>query len=212
MNYFHSLDLVAFYAQCKRNPMLPNSYMTSIYDEVLQYLKQLDATTLQALNRLFRYERHPANTILQHANDTITKLWLIRKGILCCKMDHPTRELIYCFHFEGELIGHYFNYLRGSTNETSLETITDIEAWSVNIEALLALHYHDRALDRLFDCFIAAKHEWIENFTLKKEKMHAEELYVSLMNDHPLYFKLLPLHLIAAYMGITPNSLSRILG
>ncbi len=204
------LNLITFYQQCLHNAMLPKSYMTSIYKEVIDQLQQLDPSTLEALHGLFRFECHPAATVLQCANDTITKLWLIRKGILSCQIDHPTRNLIYCFHFEGELVGHYINHIRSTLNSMSIESITEIECWSVNMDALIALRQKDSKLDALVECFVAAKYEWAETFNNKKIKSSAEELYRWLQLEYPLYFNLIPLQHIASYMGITASTLSHI--
>ena len=170
----------------------------------------LDEATRQALTNLFHFEQHRAESVLQRAHQPITKLWLMQSGIVCCKATTSTKYNIDCFHFKGELIGHFNSYLQNTTYPMSLEVIRDVSCWSIDIATLLAFRDENPAIAPFFESFMSAKNHWIDDFRYNRRIRQAEPFYQWLLDNYPLYIELIPLKEIAACMDITQSHLSHL--
>jgi CRP-like cAMP-binding protein len=114
------------------------------------------------------------------------------------------------FAFEGEWIGDYESFLLQSPSPDFIEAIEDTELFTLSYADMQALYQYSQRFER-FGRIIA------ENLFISTAKNNrnlltqsAEDRYLELLNTQPRIFERLPQHLIASYLGIQPQSLSRI--
>ncbi|GAA3988312.1 Crp/Fnr family transcriptional regulator [Mucilaginibacter dorajii] len=114
------------------------------------------------------------------------------------------------FAFEGEWIGDYESFLLQAPSPDFIEAIEDTELFTLSYADMQALYSHSQRFER-FGRLIAER-LFIDtarnNRNLKMQS--AEDRYLELLNTQPRIFERLPQHLIASYLGIQPQSLSRI--
>ncbi|WP_153797579.1 Crp/Fnr family transcriptional regulator [Foetidibacter luteolus] len=119
-------------------------------------------------------------------------------------------EVTTFFSFENQWTGAYTSYTNRTPAGITIEAMEDAE--------VLALHYDD--LQQLYQ-----KHRSAERFgrlmaeylvSCLEDRMHSlllktpEERYLKTLTDHSIYFERVPQHYIASYLGVAPESLSRI--
>lgn len=114
------------------------------------------------------------------------------------------------FAFEGEWIGDYESFLLQAPSADFIEAVEDCELFTLSYADMQALYQHSQRFER-FGRLIA------EQLFIKAAKQNrnvmtrsAEERYQELLSTQPHIFERLPQHLIASYLGIQPQSLSRI--
>jgi CRP-like cAMP-binding protein len=114
------------------------------------------------------------------------------------------------FAFEGEWIGDYESFLLQTPSPDFIEALEDCELFTLSYADMQALYNHSQRFER-FGRMIAER-LFIDtarnNRNLKMQS--AEDRYLDLLTKQPHIFERLPQHLIASYLGIQPQSLSRI--
>ncbi|GAA4406561.1 Crp/Fnr family transcriptional regulator [Nibrella viscosa] len=114
------------------------------------------------------------------------------------------------FFFEGSWIGDYQSFLTGRPSIQYFDALED--------SALLVMQYHD--LQKLYTelpKFERFGRVLAENVVIGSQRRTAsllfdtpEERYLKLIQERPKVVERIPLHHIASYLGIKPESLSRI--
>jgi CRP-like cAMP-binding protein len=114
------------------------------------------------------------------------------------------------FAFEGEWIGDYESFLLQTPSPDFIEALEDCELFTLSYADMQALYQHSQRFER-FGRIIAEK-LFIDVAKSKRNLMiqSAEDRYLELLATQPHIFERLPQHLIASYLGIQPQSLSRI--
>jgi CRP-like cAMP-binding protein len=114
------------------------------------------------------------------------------------------------FAFEGEWIGDYESFLFHTPSSDFIEALEDCELFTLSYADMQALYNHSQRFERFGR--IIAERLFIDtaknNRNLKLQS--AEDRYLELLTKQPHIFERLPQHLIASYLGIQPQSLSRI--
>jgi len=114
------------------------------------------------------------------------------------------------FAFEGEWLGDYESFLLRIPSADFIEALEDSELFTLSYADMQALYQQSQRFERFGRLiaerlFIGAAKS---NRNLKMQS--AEDRYLELLTNQPHIFERLPQHLIASYLGIQPQSLSRI--
>jgi CRP-like cAMP-binding protein len=114
------------------------------------------------------------------------------------------------FAFEGEWLGDYESFLQQTVSDCYIEALEDSQLFTLNYADMQALYGHSQRFER-FGRLIAEK-LFIKTARSKRNLMvqSAEDRYLDLLTSQPHILERLPQHLIASYLGIQPQSLSRI--
>ena len=124
--------------------------------------------------------------------------------------ENKEKEITFGFCFNNEFVSAYDSFLTQSASLYELETLTDVEMWSMSYEDLQEVYKKTTigntigrlSSERLF--LIKSKREQ----SLLNET--AEKRYLNLFDERPKLIKEIPLKYIASYIGVTAQALSRI--
>jgi CRP-like cAMP-binding protein len=114
------------------------------------------------------------------------------------------------FSFENNWVSAYSNFLNRTPSFISIEAMEDSELLVMNYDQLQQLYKRHGSVER-FGRLMA---EYL--VTCLDERMHSlllkspEERYLKVLTDSRIYFERVPQHYVASYLGIAPESLSRI--
>lgn len=124
------------------------------------------------------------------------------KGVKC---DHTIG-----FAFEGEWLGDYESFLLQKPSGCQIEALEDCEVYTLSYPDMQALYEHSQRFERFGR--IVAERLFLATAKSKSSLLiqTAKERYIALLTSQPQIFERLPQHLIASYLGIQPQSLSRI--
>ena len=114
------------------------------------------------------------------------------------------------FAFEGEWLGDYESFLLQTPSDHFIEALEDCELFALSYPDMQALYGQNQRFERFGR--IIAENLFIHAAKSRRNLMiqSAEDRYLDLLTGQPQIFERLPQHLIASYLGIQPQSLSRI--
>jgi len=120
------------------------------------------------------------------------------------------RELTFAFAFENSFFSGYDSFLSQTPADYRIEALADCEVWQISFEDL-NLIYDTTKMGNLIGRKVA---ESLYAAKMKRElsllKDSAKERYLDLLRHQPHLYKLIPLKYLASYIGVRPQSLSRI--
>jgi CRP-like cAMP-binding protein len=137
----------------------------------------------------------------------------VEKGILrTYTVDDKGNEPILQFSMEGWWAGDLYSFLTEEPSQYNIEALEDCElllitkpSWNTLLEKIPAFERYFRIL--IQNSLIATQRRLMGSMSES-----AEEKYTKLINNFPGCLQRIPQHMIASYLGITPETLSRIRG
>jgi CRP/FNR family transcriptional regulator, anaerobic regulatory protein len=145
------------------------------------------------------------------AGDTCLNIAYINKGCLRRYIiDEHEKETIINFALEDYWIGDLESFMNQKPSIFYVQALENSELLLISRENFFRANkelpkfkqFHDNKVQR--NHYNTLKRLSIANSATPEEK------YISLMNEQPQLFQRIPLHYIAAYLGIEPESLSRL--
>ncbi len=134
----------------------------------------------------------------------------VEKGLLrSYKADDKGNEHILQFALEGWWMGDLFSFLTNETSLYNIEALEDAElllitkpSWDLLLEKVPAFERYFRVL--IQNNLINTQRRLMGSFTET-----AEEKYKKLLREFPDILQRVPQHMIASYLGVTRETLSR---
>ncbi|MCF6308414.1 MAG: cyclic nucleotide-binding domain-containing protein [Flavobacteriaceae bacterium] len=135
----------------------------------------------------------------------------IEKGIV--RVFIPKEEednITFGFSFQNEFISAYDSFLMQSPSQYQLETLAETSLLSISYSDLQEV-YRKTKIGNLIGRLVAERLFILKsNRALSLLNDSAEQRYLNLFTERPNLIKEIPLKYIASYIGVTPQSLSRI--
>lgn len=162
-----------------------------------------DPAALGRLLDAMRLRAVAAGETLHRAGEPMTVVWLIRTGVF---RYHYLREGV-------ERTGQFFseNMLFGAGGELySFDAVTEGTVLAIPLAALNRAYDEDHAIERFGRLSAEQGFAGVRRRAANLLQLSAEERYELLVRDRPEVARAVPLHVIASYLGVTPEALSRI--
>lgn len=152
----------------------------------------------------------PKGGHLLKAGEVCPYVAFINKGHLRSYCLVKGEEVTYNFWFEGNFITDYSSFLTRQPSIETHEALDDVEVITVSYDDMQDLYKQFPGWDK-FGRLIA---EFIIIGIAERNRamlfLSPEEQYLNLMKTRPKVFANVPQHYIASYLGLRPESLSRI--
>jgi CRP-like cAMP-binding protein len=145
------------------------------------------------------------------AGDVCTNIGYVNKGCLRRYIiDNHSKEVILNFAIEDYWIGDLESLIFQKPTVYFIQALEDSELLLLSRNNLFLASEELPKFKKFHDDKIQRNHY----YTLKRlsiaKSATPEEKYLSLMKEKPQFFERIPLHYIASYLGIEPESLSRL--
>jgi len=120
------------------------------------------------------------------------------------------KEINVEFFFENDFVASYQSFIRQAKSKYYIQALSDCELVTISHSALQNA-YANSPYWQKFGRIIAEK-----VFSLAEQRTegflfcNAEERYLNLLQNRPIFLEKIPLYHIASYLGIEPESLSRL--
>ncbi|MEO7120927.1 MAG: Crp/Fnr family transcriptional regulator [Ginsengibacter sp.] len=137
----------------------------------------------------------------------------VSKGLLrSYTVDEKGNEHILQFAFEGWWMGDLYSFLTDEPSSFNMEALEACELLLITKPSWELLLNKIPAFERYFRILIQNNLIATQKRLMGSLSKSAEEKYVNLINTFPGCLQRVPQHMIASYLGITPETLSRIRG
>lgn len=161
------------------------------------------------VSKLQRVE-FPKKSVILEKGKTEKYLSFVEKGIVRFNIPKLDYDLTFAFVFDNAFVSAYDSFLTQQPSLYNVEAISDCVLWRISFEDLNTIYENSRIGDRI-------GRKVAENIYLKKMKREislledtAKTRYLDLMREQPELIQHILLKYLASYIGIRPQSLSRI--
>ncbi|QRR02421.1 Crp/Fnr family transcriptional regulator [Dyadobacter sandarakinus] len=171
----------------------------------------LSAHDKEAIQTFFVPRRLRKRQYLLQEGDVCRHLAFIAKGLLrTYHVDSRGDEHMSVFGWEGWWLSDFNSFLTGAQSVFNIDAIEDSELLMISREDYEALTLAVPVMDRYFRILYQNSIVTKEKRLMSSISHSAEEKYVALMSSNPKMIQRVPQNLIASYLGIAPETLSRI--
>jgi CRP-like cAMP-binding protein len=176
------------------------------YNFVLKANYQTEEDIPFSLNKLsFR-----KGDIITQYGQTESQVYFINEGIVEMNIRSYVQEKVVDFFFENEMFCALTSFIIQIPSDVQITALTDCQMEMVHREELMKAYEHSLEANKFGR--IITEHGYIRKSNREKDFLSktAEERYFEMFNSHAQYLSQIPVNKIARYLGIHPESLSRI--
>jgi CRP-like cAMP-binding protein len=138
-------------------------------------------------------------------------LAFVEKGVLrSYNVDSKGVEHIIHFAMEGWWMGDIYSFLSGEPSGYNIDAIEDAELLMITLDGFEQMMVKVPRMERYFRILFQNNIISKERRLISSISYSAEEKYLRLVESSPELLQRIPLNLVASYLGITPETLSRI--
>jgi len=171
----------------------------------------IDDELLNKVIGCFNYMKVPRKALLQEAGITAAKLFFLHEGFV--RFFHTKEdgtEVTSDFYFAPGFITSFTSFIEQKTAVVNIQAMVKMELLFINYKDLQQLYDQEHKIERLGRLITEQVFITSEKHLLSFLNEPPLERYSWLLREYPEYVKNIPLHYLASYLGITPESLSRI--
>ncbi len=182
---------------------------------MINFLKKQGLTEAQIVELLGNSETLylKKRTILLKEKDIGRQVYFVKSGILRAGIhEEETKDWTHFFYSSEGLMwaGLSSNALLQKPSDYFIEVLEDAEVIAFDLNYLRQLRSTSRAWSRFFNCQLMTVFDYLENRNLNQLKYSPEKRYLAFIDTYPKIAQSIPQHYIANYIGVVPESLSRI--
>lgn len=183
--------------------------MQSLFDYV-SVIQELSPDSMKNLTEISEFQEFRKGSTVQPIGHTCRTIYFVQRGALRVYYFKDSHEITESFEFENNFVARAESLFTGEPSRKAIEAIEDSEVIAINTVKLFALYDTHRDIERLFRKMIEKAYVKTVNRIEDLQFHTAAERYAELQSEHPDVLLRVPLKMIASYLGITPESLSRI--
>ena len=174
-----------------------------------QFLELSDKDWLAISSKLTRVE-FPKKTLILKRGQVENYVSFIEEGIVRYYIPKENKELTFELTFANDFVGAYDSFLTRLPSVYHVETIAKTILWRISYDDVQTLFSEMEAGNLMGR--LASEKLYLEKAKREFSFLNdtAEQRYLNLFTEQPELIKKIPLQYIAAYIGITPQALSRI--
>lgn len=175
----------------------------------IQRVFHASSDELEALEKAMHVVHLEKNDFFLKENEICKSIAFLEKGSMRLFYESPDKEVCNDFLFENSVIGSFASFLAQSPSIVNIAAIEKCELLQLEYEDVLKLTQKYYSLRKLADSIIQDQFARAERREAALLRYSPEERFRNLLEEHPKIFKRIPLHFVASYLGITPETLSR---
>ncbi|WP_108803195.1 Crp/Fnr family transcriptional regulator [Aquimarina sp. Aq107] len=149
-------------------------------------------------------------SVFTHFEQLEKKVYFLNEGIVQVEIKSKSEIKILDFFFKNSFFASYSSLLSNSPSDVCITAFTDCEVEIIEYQDLMAAYDSSLLANKLGR--IETEKLYLRKVQREKELLTktAEERYILLLSNHPQIIEQIPIKDISKYLGIQPESLSRI--
>jgi CRP-like cAMP-binding protein len=177
------------------------------YQRLLPEMKEEDWFALQ---EKLTFEHLKKGAFLTRAGDICRNVTFINRGLLRMFYVVDGKEVCVGFAPENEYIAQYDSFLTRQPSSGNIDALEDSEVVNLSFDAMQALYRSHPVFERFGRKIAEMLFLLISSQTNRLLTLTPEERYQHLIQNQSYILQRVPQYMIASYIGITPEHLSRI--
>ncbi len=191
-----------------------NYYLANMYEQLKKSISQkvvLSNEEFELCKTFFIPKKIRKKQTLLLEGDVCTYNAFVEKGILrSYSTDEKGNENVMQFAFDGWWITDLSSFLTGGNSTYTIEAIEDSELLLLTTAAREALMDAVPAFERYQRLLLQNAYIALQSRVNGALTATAEEKYLKLTASYPEIISRIPQHMVASYLGLTPETLSRV--
>lgn len=177
---------------------------------VMQRVSPIEPEAIEAMLDVLSPREVKKGEIIWNPGEICRHILFINTGAIRYFYNKDNKEINGQFFFENEFFTHYYSFISREPMDFTTEALEDCSLLLMSRSGIYDLYDRFKSFERLGR--LIAEQNFISLHTTRVD-LHTkkpEELYLDLLKNRPMVLQRVPLYMIASYMGITPEHLSRI--
>jgi len=188
-------------------------YKKFIYQHV-----PFNSTEWELLKTLSRVEYFKKGEIIHHSGRVFDKIYFINNGLIRAYLiDAEAKDFTWNLFFNdknSEMTNVYVvdfeSFVNKSESKITFEVLEDCQLISTTYDNLSLFYDKSKTSERFGRIMAELAYSSVHNSVINKFTKTAQERYEDLIKNSPYLLEKVPQYHIASFLGITPQSLSRI--
>ena len=185
-----------------------------MYEKLIENLSRytkLEGEEIQLIRSRFSIKRFRKHQFILQEGDIARYETFIVKGLTrTYELDEKGEEHIIQFGLEDWWVGDLYSFLTQTPSQFNIDCIEDTDVLRISKEQLDQLYIEVPKLERHFRILIQNAFISSTKRISSTLRLSASERYAEFVKNYPQIEQRVPNHQIASYLGIKPQSLSRI--
>ena len=174
-------------------------------------LTPLSDVEFQKIKTFFMPKKLRKRQFLVQADEECKYLAFVDRGILrSYTVDSKGIEHVVQFAFEGWWISDLYGFFTGEPSTYNIDVIENSEVLILTHTNMEKMFVEVPKLERFFRILIQNSYIALQRRMAGTLTLSAEERYMKLLDQSPDIATKIPQHMVASYLGVTPETLSRI--
>ncbi len=185
--------------------------MFDLFRKHIEKRTHLSDADFEVVKTYFVPKKFRKKQFLLHEGDVCRHIGFVNSGCLReYTIDNKGTEHIIQFAIEDWWVSDLNSFLSGEPAEFNIDALQDSEILLLEKSARHNLLNECPKMERFFRILIESNHVANHKRIANSLSASAEERYLKFIKTYPELFEQIPQNHIASYLGITPQSLSRI--
>jgi CRP/FNR family transcriptional regulator, anaerobic regulatory protein len=177
------------------------------YQSLVPELKEHD---WQSLEQAFTFQYVKKGDFLTRSGEVCNQVSFINKGLLRMFYVVDGREISTAFVPEGNYLAQYDSFLTRQPSTGNIDALEDCELINLSYEKVQTL-YREKPVFQVFGRKVAELlFIMVSSQSNSLLTQTPEERYKAVLEEEPFIVQRVPQYMIASYIGITPEHLSRL--
>lgn len=164
-----------------------------------------------AIAAFFTFKKIRKKQFILEEGDICMHLSFVNKGLIkSYRLDEKGNEHISLFGWEGWWISDFNSYINQQSATLYIDAVEDTELFLLSRAAYEQLTLDVPIMDRYFRLLYQNSLVTKDERLISSNSYSAEEKFQRLIQSNPEIMQRVPQHLVASYLGLAPETLSRI--
>ena len=142
--------------------------------------------------------------------EVCTRIYLVREGILRSYFNMDGKELTTFFNMEGTVATALRSFLKEVSAHENIQALLDCELFYIEKKDLNHLYEKVPKWNKIARLILENVYVKMEERSISLQYDTAKERYLNFLVEFPNVVNRIPLQYVASFLGITPETLSRI--